>query len=170
MPSIRLSAAASLLAASLMTMFVAGAHAAEAGDQAPPGVQGHEGHRFHGGPPDADADHGPAGFGPAGFGRRLHGLHLTEAQQDKVFALFHAEAPQRRERDKTIRKAHETLRELGHADRFDEARASAAARDLGQAIAAQALAQARLESQMQALLTPEQRERMRQHVALGDGR
>lgn len=95
----------------------------------------------------------------------LRGLQLTDIQQDKIFAIMHAQAPQHREYGKAIRKAHEALRELGHADRFDDARAAALARDLGQAVAADALLQARTEAQVLAVLTPEQRERLRQRRA-----
>ena len=108
---------------------------------------------MHDGPP-----HGPGGFGLFG---RLHHLRLTEAQQDKLFAIMHAAAPQQRNQDKAERKAHDALRALGAAPQFDEARANAAARELGQAVANGALLRARLESQVLALLTPEQREQVR---------
>ena len=99
-----------------------------------------------------------AGFGLFG---RLRRLDLSEAQQDKLFALTHAAAPRQRNQEKAERKAHDALRALGGSARFDEARASAAARDLGQAIADGVLLRARLESEVLALLTPEQRERLR---------
>ncbi|WP_075796123.1 Spy/CpxP family protein refolding chaperone [Massilia putida] len=146
-----LSAAAALLAASIATTSVTPAFAA--------------------GEPPAEGDHerGPGGHGPGApgpdmpFGRMpLHGLKLTDAQQDKLFAIMHAQAPERRERDKAIRKAHEALRDLGRADKFDDAKAAALARDLGQAVAAEALLQARTEAQALAVLTPEQREQLRQ--------
>jgi Spy/CpxP family protein refolding chaperone len=164
MTSTRLSAAAALLAACLATTFATPAFAAAESD-APAAAE----HRA----PDADHGHErwPDGHGPdMPFHRMpLHRLKLTEAQQDKVFAIMHAQAPQRREHDKAIRKAHEALRELGGADRFDEAKAGAAARDLGQAVAAQALLQARTEAQILAVLTPEQREQLRQHRMRGHG-
>ena len=124
------------------------------------------------GPEGGGHDGGPHGFGGHGPGAPgpdmpfahvpLHGLQLTDVQQDKVFAIMHAQAPQRREHAKAIHKAHDALRELGRADRFDDARAAALARDLGQAVAAEALLQARTEAQVLAVLTPEQRERLRQ--------
>jgi protein CpxP len=103
--------------------------------------------------------HGPAGFGLFG---QLHRLHLSEAQEDKLFALTHAAAPEQRNQEKAERKAHEALRALGAAPQFDEARAGAAARALGQAIANRVLLQARLQAQVLAVLTPEQRARLRQ--------
>jgi Spy/CpxP family protein refolding chaperone len=146
-----LSAAAALLAACLATP----AFAADEPDAPPP--MGRRG-------PGADHERGP----DMPFGRLpLHRLNLTEAQQDKLFAIMHAQAPQRREQDKAIRKAHDALRELGRADKFDDARAGALSRDLGQAVAADALLQARTEAQIQAVLTPEQREQLRRHPMRG---
>lgn len=126
---------------------------------------------------------GPGGVAPHGFGRpgpgapgpgmpfaHLRGLGLSEAQEDKVFAIMHAQAPQRREQDKAVRKAARALRELGRAERFDDARAVALSRELGQAVAAEALLRARTEAQVLAVLTPEQRERLRQRHARGPGR
>jgi Spy/CpxP family protein refolding chaperone len=96
------------------------------------------------------------GRGPFG------GLQLSEAQQDKLFAIEHAAAPQRRQLEKAVRRAHESLRALRDASQFDEARAGAAAREFGQAVAAKELLEARAHAQAIALLTPEQREQLRQ--------
>ncbi len=147
-----LSAAAALLAACL----VATPAFATGEPDAPPAAGRHG--------PDVDHERGPGmplGHVP------LHRLKLTEAQQDKVFAIMHAQAPQRRDNDKAVRKAHDALRELSRADKFDDAKANALSRDLGQAVAAQALLQARTEAQIQAVLTPEQREQLRQHRMRG---
>jgi Spy/CpxP family protein refolding chaperone len=148
-----LSAAAALIAA------LGAAHPAfAAGEPDAPPAAGRHG-------PDGDHERGPG----MPFGHMpLHRLKLTEAQQDKVFAIMHAQAPQRREYDKAIRKAHEALRDLGHADKFDETKAGAVARDLGQAVAAQALLQARTDAQVQAVLTPEQRDELRRHHPRGN--
>jgi protein CpxP len=116
-----------------------------------PGAPGLAAPSHAGGPPHA-------GFGLFG---RLHRLDLSEAQQDKLFALMHAAAPRQRNQEKAERKAHDALRALGGSAQFDEARASTAARDLGQAIADGVLLRARLASQALALLTPEQREQLR---------
>lgn len=103
--------------------------------------------------------HGPDMYMP---GMRLpHGVVLSEAQQDRVFAILHAQAPQRREIEKKIRAAHEALRTLGESGQFDEAKASSQAQALGQATAAAALLRARTGAQLVAVLTPEQREQMR---------
>jgi Spy/CpxP family protein refolding chaperone len=126
-----------------------------------------------GGPPPM----GARGAGPDGpqFGSAfLRGLSLTEAQQDAIFNLHHAQAPQMREQMKALRKARQALRDASHADSFDEQRASAAAADVGRIVGTMALMRARTEAAVWKLLTPEQRqqaERMRSmpmmHGAMG---
>lgn len=149
----RQTMAAALLAACCATAFAAGQSGAPPADAGQPAEQGP-----HGGP-----ERGPGpGFGGHGFGHHLHGLRLSEAQQDRLFAIEHAAAPQRRQQDKAVRHAHEALRAVRDAAQFDEARAGAASRELGQAIAAQALLEARLHAQVLAILSPEQREQLRQ--------
>ena len=87
----------------------------------------------------------------------LRGVELTEAQQDRLFAILHAEAPQLREQDKIEDKAHAALRAMAEAGDYSEARAAGHARALGQAIAARELLRVRTGAQVMALLTPEQR-------------
>jgi Spy/CpxP family protein refolding chaperone len=135
-----------LLAASLTTVSLATAQ------QSPP-------------PPAPQGEHGAHDHG---FERGMHrpdGVTLTEAQQDKLFALRHAAEPARRERDKAIRHAHKGLHDLADSGRFDEAKAGALAQSLGQALAAEALDHAREQAQFLALLTPEQRARMQEERA-----
>jgi len=161
--------AGAALLASLLTGLFTGliapcANAAELADSAgqAAAAPGDDGPRHGFGAP------GPGAPGPDAppFHRVLHGLHrlqLSEAQQDKLFAITHAAAPRQRDQDKAERKAHEALQALGGSATFDEARAGAAARDLGQAIANGALLRARMESQVLAVLTPEQRAQLREH-------
>lgn len=100
--------------------------------------------------------------GPRGPGLPfLRGLDLSEAQQDRLFAIHHAAAPKRREHEKARRKAFEALREASGGDSFDDARAAAAAQALGQAVAADELLRVRTEAQAMAVLTPQQRESLR---------
>ena len=91
----------------------------------------------------------------------LRGIDLSEAQEDRLFAIFHAEAPQLREQDKIEDKAHEALRTMLEAGDFNEARASGHTRALGQAIAARELLRVRTAGQVMALLTPEQRAQLK---------
>ena len=117
-------------------------------------------------PPPAGAH----GAGPGGHGARhglpfLRGVDLSEAQEDRLFAILHAEAPQLREQDKIEDKAHEALRAMLDAGDFNEARASAHTRALGQAVAARELLRVRTAGQVMALLTPEQRAQSRHEQA-----
>lgn len=157
MNTMRKTIAAALLAACCASTFAAGQAGAQQQQDGGPGMSVPDGHgpapeggpRFHGG-----RDSGHPGH--------LGGLRLSEAQQDKLFAIEHAAAPQRRQQQKAVRRAHEAMREVREAVQFDEARAGAAARELGQAIAAEALLEARLHAQTMAVLSPEQREQLRQ--------
>lgn len=135
----------------------------------------------HGGP-DGGPDHGPdrgpgfgggpgfgpgpggPGFGPgAGFGGGrppfFHGLELTEAQQDKVFAILHAEAPYLREQSKAAAKAREALRALAEADKYDDSKAAALAKEAATAEANIDLQHVRTQQKLLAVLTPEQRKK-----------
>jgi Spy/CpxP family protein refolding chaperone len=165
--------AAALLAACCATTFAAGQAGMPPGDAARNDGQGPRGGtEMHGAGPEDGPEHGRGfegrgpghGFGHGvghGFGHLGGALRLTEAQRDKLFAIEHAAAPQRRQQQKAVRHAHEAMRALREAERFDEARAGAASRELGQAIAAEALLEARLHAQVMAVLTPEQREQLR---------
>jgi Spy/CpxP family protein refolding chaperone len=143
----RKSMTAALLAACCASTFAAGQA------EAPPDAGQPAGHG-----PDRSFDHGRN----HGRGHFLGGLQLSEAQQDKLFAIEHAAAPQRRQQGKAIRRAHEAMADVREAAQFDEAKANAASRELGQAVAAEALLEARVHAQVLALLTPEQREQLRQ--------
>jgi len=122
----------------------------------------------HGADRAPDAGPGPGERrGPGGHGPRhgmqgpglpfLRGIALTEAQEDRLFAILHAQAPQLREQDKIEDKAREAVRTMLDAGDFNEARAAVHTRALGQAIAARELLRVRTAGQVMALLTPEQR-------------
>ena len=87
----------------------------------------------------------------------LRGLDLSEAQQDRVFAILHAEVPKQRELDKAERRAGEALRDLAHAPALDQTRAAASAQALGQAIADQEMLHLQTSAELMAVLTPPQR-------------
>ena len=124
----------------------------------------------HGAGPARGNDGPPPAFGPGPGGAQglppfLHGIALSEAQQDKVFAATHAQAPLLREQQKIAFKAHEQLRQLAASSTYDDARAGALANTAAQAMAQISLLQARLEQQLLALLTPEQRQQVEQRRA-----
>jgi Spy/CpxP family protein refolding chaperone len=150
----RLTMAAALLAACCATTFAAGQADAPAPGVGPASAPEH-------GFGDGPRGHGPFGRGPHGHGP-FGGMQLSEAQQDKLFAIEHAAEPQRRQQEKAVRRAHDALRALRDAAQFDEAKAGAASREFGQAIAAKELLEARVHAQAMAVLSPEQREQLRQ--------
>jgi periplasmic protein CpxP/Spy len=92
----------------------------------------------------------------------LMGLDLTEAQQDKVFAIMHAEAPNRYEGQKQHRKLIEELRSLSQADSFDQAKANQISDQLAKLEKDKALNMATSQAKVFALLTPEQRKKARE--------
>ena len=92
----------------------------------------------------------------------LRGIELSEAQQDKIFAATYAQAPLLREQEKIAFKAHAQLRELAASSAYDDAKASSLASTAAQAMATISLQQARLEQQLLAVLTPEQRKQAQQ--------
>ena len=104
---------------------------------------------------------------PPGLPPFLHGIELNEAQQDKIFAATYAQAPLLREQEKIAFKAHAQLRELAASSAYDDAKAGALANTAAQAMAKISLLQVRLEQQLLAVLTPEQRQQAQQ---LHDGR
>ena len=119
---------------------------------------GHE--AGHGGP---GGRRGMPPFGPGpGMGGHafLHGLALSEAQDDKVFAILHAQEPYLREQGKAAAKAHEALVAMGNAAQFDDAKAAALAHAEAQAAANVTLQHVRTEQKLLAVLTPEQRKKL----------
>ena len=128
---------------------------------------------FHGGPPRPPGPPGPPmgpGFGafdgdrefdrPAPF---LMALRLSEDQQDKVFAITHAAAPALRDQMKAVRKARDELRAMVQAPQFNDGNAAALAQTEGHAESQLALLRTRLEHDVYAVLTPDQRAQVSAH-------
>lgn len=102
-------------------------------------------------------DEGPRGPLEPGVPPFLRGLDLSEAQQDRVFAILHAEVPQQRALEKAERKAQDALRDLAHAPALDQGKAAGAAQALGQAIADQEMLRLKTGFELKAVLNPQQR-------------
>ncbi|MDP5240196.1 Spy/CpxP family protein refolding chaperone [Uliginosibacterium sp. 31-16] len=109
---------------------------------------------------------GPEGMPPLPFREPMPGpflppelreLDLSEAQQDEVFLILHAQAPALRDAMKKSRHAEEALRSLSLAASFDAARARALAEAAGKAHGEIVLLHATAQARIRALLTPEQR-------------
>lgn len=128
-------------------------------------------------PPDGDRPPlaGPQGDGPRGefpgghpggragghFGAPglpfLHGLELSESQEDKLFQLMHNQVPYLREQQRARDKAMRALHEMRNAEKFDDAAAVKLAQAAAQAEANLTLSHIRTHQKVLALLTPEQR-------------
>lgn len=88
----------------------------------------------------------------------LAALDLSEAQQDKIFALMHAQAPRQREQARAAAKALDELQRLAESERYDTGKATALADTYGKAQAALAANQAELDFQIRSMLTPDQKQ------------
>ncbi|WP_051293756.1 Spy/CpxP family protein refolding chaperone [Pseudoduganella violaceinigra] len=108
--------------------------------------------------------HGEMHGGRAGM-HFLHGLELSESQEDKLFQLMHSQAPYLREQERAHDKAVRALHEMGNADKFDDAAAAKLAQAAAQAQANLMLAHIRSHQKVLALLTPEQRKQLDERKA-----
>lgn len=90
----------------------------------------------------------------------LHGLKLTDEQRDAIFNITYKQAPIMRDKEKSLRKAHEAMRELARSGKFDEAKAKSLAQDIADNLGVISLMRARAESEIYAVLTPEQRKQI----------
>lgn len=95
----------------------------------------------------------------------LHGIELSEAQQDKVFAIVHGQIPYLREQGKTLHKSHEALAALARAEKYDDAKAASLAQSAAQAMANLELSRVRTDQKLLAVLTAEQRKQVEQRMA-----
>ena len=131
------------------------------GPNGPDGPDGGAGGRGPMGPPPGAGFSFGSGFGPGpGFGPQallFRGVELTEAQEDKIFAILHAEKPYLREQARAAGKAHEALRAMAEADKYDDAKAAALAQAAATASANIELQHVRTRQKLLAVLTPEQR-------------
>lgn len=154
----------SILAAAVLALPLAvNAADLDAGDDGAPNARGPDDRagppgRFPGGPRGGD---GPSGFGPGPDGPPfLRGVELSEAQQDKVFAILHGQVPYLREQSRAHEKAERALFALHGAAKFDDAAAVRLAQASAQAMANITLQHLRTEQKVLAVLTPEQRKQV----------
>ena len=96
-------------------------------------------------------------------GMRFERLGLTEAQQDKLFDLRHAQEPALRNAQKDVMKARRALHEAAGSDTYDATRIAALADQLGRAEAAVAKLHAEGMHQFREVLTPDQRRKLDEH-------
>ena len=113
-----------------------------------------------GGPGGLPPGFGPGpGPGPDGHPPLFRDVELTDAQEDKIFAILHAEKPYLREQARAAAKADEALRALATADKYDDAKAASLAQAVATAGANIALQHVRTRQKLLAVLTPEQRQK-----------
>lgn len=122
----------------------------------------------------ADFDHmpgaAPGGMPPPGRGMPgrmpggpeplFAGLQLSDAQEDRMFELQHAQMPGLRKLELARRQAEEALAESVREGKFDEARGKQLAERIAASTAELSLQRARLQYSLLQVLTPEQRARM----------
>jgi Spy/CpxP family protein refolding chaperone len=130
-----------------------GGPAADGWPGMPPGAEGPRGGRGE----------GPGREGPGAFGHGhpfLHGLEMTEAQEDKIFTILHGQAPYLREQHKAEEKAMRALHDLRSAEKYDDNAAAKLAQAAAQAHANITLQEIRTHQKVLAVLTPEQRKQL----------
>lgn len=92
--------------------------------------------------------------------RWLRKLDLTEAQRDRIFQIFHDQAPATREQTKRVHRAREALRQAALSPGFDPAQARSLADAEAKALSDLALMRAETLSRVAAALSPEQRDKL----------
>jgi protein CpxP len=138
-----------LIAAGLAAALISGGALALA--QAPP--QG-PGPRMHGGGPG-----GPGFGGPRDFG--LRGIELTDAQRDQVKSIMDSHKDEFRQLGEKMRQAHEAFAQATQAETVDEATIRARSTAVASAMADEAILRAKVRSEVNAILTPEQLEQLK---------
>lgn len=96
----------------------------------------------------------------------LHGMKLSERQQDQVFELMHAQVPAMRQQEKQLRKSLDALRQLALDERFDETRAQALAQSAASSQTEMALLKVQLDRKVLALLSADQRKQLAAKIAI----
>jgi Spy/CpxP family protein refolding chaperone len=112
---------------------------------------------------------GRGGFGhPAGIG--LRALDLTDAQRQQVRQMMEQHREQNRALFERVRKAEAARQQAVEAIPVNEAQIRSAMQELGEAQTEMAIQQARLNSEIQTLLTPEQQKKAQELRAAREAR
>jgi Spy/CpxP family protein refolding chaperone len=117
---------------------------------------------FAQGPPDGGPRGRGPGFGPGGpgAGLSLRALNLTDAQQEQVRQLTQQNREQMRALMDRMRTAQDARRKAVEAVPFNESQVRAAMKDVADVEADLAVAQARLQADVYALLTGDQQQQL----------
>lgn len=111
------------------------------------------------GPADGPRGRGPGPGGPQA-GLALRALDLTEAQQEQVRQLTQQNREQMRSLMDRMRAAQDARRKTVEAVPFNESQVRAAMKDLAEVEADLAVAEARLQADIYALLSADQQQRL----------
>ena len=95
----------------------------------------------------------------------LHGIKLSEVQQDKIFELTHQKEPQFRQVGKKVRHALEELRLLSFSERYDTTQAQLLAENAARAQSEMLGLRAETDQQIYTLLNSEQRKQLTANFA-----
>ena len=160
-PILRHTALGLLAALSLTAMAAAPAagegceHQGRPGMHGMAGAEGHHGGRMGHGPMGAREGHMGGHMGGLSP-RMMQSLQLSDAQRAKVSELMQAQSKTMQEQMSEGRARHEQLDQLSRAASFDAAKARALADEQGRQMAQHLFQRVQLQSQLRALLTPEQ--------------
>jgi len=99
----------------------------------------------------------------------LRGLDLSDAQREQIRQIGDQYRPQMREQAKAMREHRQALRELATADVVDEARLQQLSAQSAQARAEMMAQRVRMQHAILAVLTPEQREAVREKMQQREG-
>lgn len=99
-------------------------------------------------------------MGERGLSMALRALNLSNEQEDKVFAILHAQQPKLHENDKVLSNNMKELRELKTGKPFDQSKAENLTRGIGQAIASNMMIHIQGDQDIYQILTAEQRKKL----------
>jgi len=108
-------------------------------------------------------------MGMPGMPPFLHGLKLSEAQEDKVFDIQYGQIPLLREQEKSLHKAQEELHKLALSGQYDDAKAKVLTDRIAHAIVGIELLHAQADSRLFQVLTDEQRKELAEHMNEHEG-
>jgi protein CpxP len=104
----------------------------------------------------------PGQRGPVGDLLGLRGIELTEAQREQVRAIMDSHRAEFNEAGTKLREAHRAFAEAVDATPVDESTVRARTAAIATAMADEAMLRAKARSEVQAILTPEQQEQLKQ--------
>ena len=152
-----------MLATSLLIVALPLTSAAIAHDNAPNDRECSMGHDSHG-EKWGGMHHGMGhhNMGKPGVPYYLHNVQLTPTQEDQIFAITYPQIPTMREQHKQHKQLMDELRTATQADKFDEAKVQQLADQLANLDKEKIMSRARNNAKIFAVLTPEQRTKVRE--------